>query len=847
VAAIAVAAYALVRVLAWSARVELDRWWLDDLTDAPVWSTRTAAQLQLGIGAAVVTAAVLGVANHLALRGAPVDSRPLPGPLAFAAGRLGPALAWLAYGIPLLLAWRVGWAATDQWQAWLLYRHGGRLGVTAPGIGWDVGFHLFALPFLQVLFGWLLQLVAVAVVSVVVIGVLRGTLRPRRGDGAGSAPSVVRLVCVLASVWFLVLAASYVWVRRPALATNRAGAFDGPGYAELNGPGAAYRVLPLVCVAAAAALVWAGWRRRWRWPAALVLTWAAAHVATVWVLPVALRQFVVAPAEARRELPAIARNIDATRTAYGFADVREIDVTAGEGAVTASSPDADPAPPVPLFDTGQLVSAFQVLQGRTATRITDVDLDRYELDGTLRPVIVATRDASRADLPERGWVQDHLVYTHGDGLVASLADTTTDAGGLVFDGLERTLGLRRDAVYFGEGLRDWYVVVSTRRAEVGGVSYEGGSGVSIGSPWRRLVAGVALGEYEPVVSAELTGDSVLLFRRDLRERVGALAPFLAIDSDPYPVVADGRVVWVVEAYTTSSSYPYAQFADTGGLPAASDLAGAAVNAVRGSVTATVDATDGTVHLYRTDLASGTPDPVLDAWDGIFPGLLEPVDALPGSIRAHLRYPADLFALQSALLGRYRITDPETVFNGSAAWSVAVSPGADAEDTATGPAPVVHQFVDVDGSGTPVSSGAVAAAWSAVRPYSPGSAPNPASARDELAGFALADHATRRLSVVTVHPADDRQLTSPRVAQSVIAADPDLSRQFTLLNANGSKVRFGPMTLLLREGRLAWIRPVLVTSTAPAATPRLFTVLAVSGGRVASGPTAAEALAGLDGG
>jgi uncharacterized membrane protein (UPF0182 family) len=639
-------------------------------------------------------------------------------------------------------------------------------------------------------------------------------------------------LATIASAWFVVKAFDYLLVQRPNLATNRYGPFDGPGYAELNGPGAAYQVLPFVCLAAAIALVIATRRHTWRPAVLLVGTWAVVHVATVWILPVALRRLVVAPAEAARQLPYIAHNLESTRAAYGLQPVTVSQVRLADGlSGPLDAPAADDLLGVPLFDADQLAQPLQVLQGTTATRVHDVDLDRYSVDGELRPVLIASRDASKADLPERGWVQDHLVYTHGDGVIASLADVTTDGGSLVFNDLERTLGLRRTALYFGEGLGGWYAITQTKRQEIGAVPYEGSTGVALSSRWRRLVTATALGEYEPLVSSELTSQSQLLYRRDVRERLNAIAPFLAYDSDPYPVIADGRVVWVVDAYTTASTYPYGQFAPTAGLPSTSDLSGASLNWVTASVKATVDAYDGTVHLYRTD-SSGPQDPILRAWDRVLPGLFEPISDMAASIRSHLRYPSDLYALQTELLGRYHVTVPELLFNGSQAWFVSPDPGRTAEDTGSGPSRPVWQFLAQNGTDD----------WSSVRSYSPGAAANPSSARDQLAAFAVGDHETGSLRLLDLISADERQLTSPRVAQSIIAADPELSRQFTLLNANGSKVQFGPMTPLLVDESLVWIRPVLVTSTASVSTPRLFSILAVTNGRVGVGDTIASAIA-----
>ena len=341
----------------------------------------------------------------------------------------------------------------------------------------------------------------------------------------------------------------------------------------------------------------------------------------------------------------------------------------------------------------------------------------------------------------------------------------------------------------------------------------------------------AVGELEPLVSAELTSDSQLLYRRGVIERLRALAPWLSFDGDPYPVVTDDGVVWVVDGYTTSATYPYAQYGSGRGLPRSSGVP-ATFNYLHGSVKATVDAYDGTVHLYRTDVG-GSDDPVLDAWDGIFPGLIEPIAEMPDDVRAHLRYPTDLLTVQTELLGRYHVDDPETFFSGTERWSVSNAASAGVGQDSTGPAPAITLFM-------PASDPESGGHWVAIRPYSPGASSNPSSGRDELAAYAVGDHDDpERLRLVAVERRPGLPVATPRVAQGAIDADPDIARVFTLLNANGSKVTFGPMTPLPIDGALVWSRPIIVSSTSSTAVPRMYGVLGVSKGLVGLGDDVPE--------
>jgi uncharacterized membrane protein (UPF0182 family) len=367
--------------------------------------------------------------------------------------------------------------------------------------------------------------------------------------------------------------------------------------------------------------------------------------------------------------------------------------------------------------------------------------------------------------------------------------------------------------------------VGTNRVEQGGATFDADTGIPLSSLWRRAVLSLSTGDIEPLLSAELTSDSQLLYRRDTVERLQALAPFLTFSNDPYPVVLDDRVVWVVEGYTTSSSFPYSQY--TG-------FRGASVNYVHGSVKATVDAYDGTVHLYRTS-GAGADDPVLEAWDRIFPGLLEPLSALPGELAQHLRYPAELIDVQTGLLGRYHVADAETLFSGTARWSPSAAASTGVGQAGTGPAPAVSLFM-------PISDPVVGGHWAATVPFSAGTAPGASSARDQLAALAIADHDDPEvMRLLEVEHAPGRPVATPAVAQSAIDADREVARLFESLEVAGATTMFGPMTPVLADGALVWMRSIIVTGTTNRTVPRLYGVVAVSDGLVGLGDDAPAAL------
>jgi uncharacterized protein len=823
-------------------RLALDKWWFDTVTTAPVWTTKVGAQILLAVVAGLVSGLVLVGSTVVAYRTRPARENFPNRVVTRYRERMGPAHAWLLIGFALYLTLSIAGSAMGWWRPWLLFVSGPHLGTPAPEIGWDLGYHLFRLPFLIIVSAWLRKLVLVAFALAVIGYVANGALRIPR-EGRRSADRCLQHLGLLAAAFAGLQALDYVFVRWPANGTNQFGAFDGPGYTELNFVIPGLWVLAATALVTAGLLIWAAVRRRWR-PAFIAMgVWMVLQVILIGVVPAVVNALVVRPAEAVHQLPYIAHNLTATKGAYSLNSVTQVTEVFADGL--DQPPDADQdaeLDSVPVFGESMLVAPLQVLQGTTGTRITDVDLDRYATDDGLEPVLITVRDASRADLPEKGWVQLHLVYTHGDGVVAVPADSASADGRPDVDAFTDALAPVRPELYFGENLGGWYVIVGTKRTELGGAVFDGETGIDLSSTWRRLALALTVGEIEPLVSAELDTGSQLLYRREIKERLLSLAPFLAFDANPYPVVADGRVTWVVDGYTSAKTYPYSQYARSVGLPTASDMSGPVFNYMHASVKATVDAYDGTVHLYRTEVG-GADDPILDAWSGIFPGLIEPIANMPESLRQHLLYPQDMLTVQTSMLGRYHVSDAETLFNGSDSWAISAAAGdgvarpsnnTAATSPSPTPAPAVSLFMP--------SSEPLGGHWVAIRPYGPGSATNPTSTRDELAALAIADHDNpENLLLVRIEVDSGRLVSSPKVAQAAIDTDRDLAAAFTLLNANGSAVQFGPMTPIPLDGALIWARSIIVTGTADTTAPRLYGVTAVSNGLVGQADSVSEAL------
>lgn len=814
-----------------AAQVVLDRWWFETVTDAPVWSTRFWAQVQLVVVALAVAAVVVGTTVWHVLRLArDRQGDELTRFWQRYHERVGPGHRWLLIGLAALVAFRAASGAAGAWQSWLLFRHGGDLGIETPGLGTDLGEHLFRLPFLMGVSAFARQLILASAVIAAFGHAASGALRLPGGGRRNVRLAQVHLA-VLVVLFAIAQALDYVFVRKLMLGTNRIGAFDGPGFTELR------VVRPLLTVAALLTLA-VGFaavhfcRSKSRRPLVVAISAAAVfHLVGLVAVPQLVEKFIVAPAEAARQLDSIEYNLLATRTAFGLDNVGFERRVLGDGLTAElTGVELDAVERIPLFEQSQMATSFQVMAGTTGTRMSDVDLDRYTIEGNRGAVLISARSASRADLPERGWVQEHLVYTHGDGVVVAPADTVDRDGRPDVAALEDAIDPADGSLYFGEGLANWYVLVDTKRAEQGGDAFPADTGIPMGSMFRRGILALATGEPQPLLSAELTDNTQLLYRRDVVERVHALAPFLKLDADPYPVVVDDHVVWLIDGYTTSKTYPYAQFTNAPGVPGRSDLVGSELNYVHASAKVAVDAIDGTTTIYRTEVG-GENDPILDVWDSIFPGLIRPIDEMDPALREHLRYPKDLFTIQTDLLGRYHVDDAETLFNGSQRRSISPAPPANVGDTVSRPALPTNLFASSEDSH-----------WVVVRPYGPGASTNPNSRRDLLAAIAIGDNDDpEQLTYVEIESPSDRVVSSPQVAQSAIDADPELAADITLLNANGSKIQFGPMTPVVTETGVAWIRPLTVTGTGAAAAPRLYGVVAVSNGLVGFGPDVVSAL------
>ena len=763
----------------------------------------------------------------------------------------------LRLGLCAMFALLVGMPAAGHWKQWLMFRNSVSFNTPDPQFNQDVSWYVFRLPFLNFLFGWFFAAIVLVTVLTVVAHYLNGGIRT-----SGAAPRVTPQVKLHLSILLVLLAvvkAAQYWLRRYTLTSSTRGFVQGAGYTDVKATLPALNLLILISVAAAVLLIWNVRQRGWRLPVIAVGLWAVVALVAGAIYPAIVQKFRVEPSQSRRERPYIQRNIDLTQKAFALdtALIKAVPVEFGEVTTEAVQQGVASLANVRLLDPKQdaIKQAFtQQQRPQGFYEFADLDVDRYVVDGKLQQMIVAARVVADK-LPNSSWENTHLAYTHGHGLVAAPASRVASDGRPAYlpEQDNTALGVTRPEIYVGDGMPGSYVVLKSSRAagEIGpsgpGERYSGNGGVPAGSWFRRVAMALKFGEYNLLGSGLIRSDSQILWMRDVRSRVNKIAPFLALDSDPYPVSAEGRILWVVDGYTTTSHYPYSENADISQLPTSSGLR-REFNYVRNSVKAVVDAYDGSVTLYRMDEA----DPVAAVWDKVFPKLMKRKGDLPAVLRDHLRYPEDLLRVQTAHLGKYHLNQADEFFNSDLRWCVSQDvPAEQSADSAT-----ISTIVSTVGVASSASSstkcssgdryvpyyslftppGATKAEFSLIRPFAPFS---PDDSLQVLRAFAVGTVGADLMPKLTMYDVQGSLPTGPYTAHLQIQSE--LSQAFTLEDSKGSKVLFGDMQMVPVGKGLVYVRPVYVKAEGQSAIPDLRYVVVIGNGSLGRGDSLTAAL------
>ena len=750
-------------------------------------------------------------------------------------------LRLVGLGFSLVVAVITGASVMTEWPTFALYWYAPRAtsGVVDPIFGKPISFYLFSLPAWQFITGWLLTLAVIACVIALFFIFVTGSTRMLSGR-RGRTMSVPWRGFSIAFAFFLVILAMRAYIARFERLFDEHTIFSGVTYTD------AHVMLPGM-LAVCAALVLGAAIATINVVAVPRVRWLIASVAPVAVCYLVLQiagwyvsSFIVKPNELVREQPYIAHNIDLTRQAYGLDRLMQREFPA-ETTVEAADPANNQATlqNIRLWDWRALQDTLRQIQEiRTYYDFPDIDIDRYEIDGTMRQVMLAARELNVDKLPEssRNWINEKLIYTHGYGITMNPVNGFTTEGlptlilsNMPIQSTVPSIAVKRPEIYFGE-LTNTDVYVKTRQQEFNYpqgqtnslTSYEGTGGILLGGFVRRLLIASDRGDLTKLpFSDDVYGESRLLMRRNVKDRVAALAPFLTFDSDPYVVVGDdGRLSWIMDAFTTSDSYPYSSHYTLGNAP---------INYMRNSVKAVIDAYDGTTTFYVFD----TQDPIIAAYRQIFPALFQDAAAMPPTLRKHVRYPELLLKLQAAVYGLYHMTDPQVFYNREDLWTVASEVGMD-ESGQQRTQSMEPNFVLMK------LPGETNVEFVEILPFTPAN-------RNNLIGWIAGRSDGEKYGTSVVYDFPKTKLVDgPLQIEARIDQNAQLSGQLTLWNQQGSHVRRGTLLVIPCGRALLYAEPIyLQAERSP--MPELRLVVLALQDRLAYGPTFDSAMRALFGG
>ena len=786
---------------------------------------------------------------------------------------------WL---VALVLGIPAGLRLAEGWQTVLTWLNATPFGKTDPIFGWDISFFVFTLPFLELVVSFLLHLVILSLVVSIVASYLYGGLQavPR----PHATVPVRRHLGILAAVASVIIGVQY-WIGRYSLLTQSGDNIDGAMYADVNATLPAHSILAAISIAVAALFLVAAFRGTWRLPTIGVMVTVVAALVIGGAYPALIEQFRVRPNARSLNAPYIQHNIDATLEAYGLDD---LDYQTYDATTTAQPgqlrEDSESTSQIRLLDPQVIRKTVQQLQQSRPYYSFDSGffVDRYTINGERRDTVISMRELNLAGLSQeqQNWVNRHTVYTHGFGVVAAYGNSITS------DGLpsyweqsipsKGEIGEYEPRVYFSQSAPDYSIVGGPEgtpaqeldypddNAPGGQVSttFKGNGGPSVGNVWNKLLYSIKFGSTDIFFSSQTNEESQILYDRDPLLRVAKVAPYLTLEQKAYPAVVDTdgdpstpkRLVWVVDAYTTTDSYPYAQHqslssstVDSRSQSVGQYIQENSINYMRNSVKAIVDAYDGSVRLFQWD----EKDPILSTWMKIYPGSVESKQNISADLMGHLRYPEDMFKVQRDLLTSYHVRDASDFYTGGDRWRLA-------EETSTA--------ATANGASTATMSSSQQQAVRVQPPYyltmqMPGQqsaefsltsvfVPGGESKREAMAGFLAVDSETGseagkvregygKLRLIALP--SSTTVPGPGQIQNAYDTNQTIASQLNVLNLSDSTVIRGNLLTLPVGGGLLYVQPVYIQGSGGANYPVLRFVLTAFGNRVGFAPTLAESL------
>jgi uncharacterized membrane protein (UPF0182 family) len=821
----------LLLVLVWAAsglaRFFLNLLWFREVGKTQVFWGVLGAEVGLGLltglGTAVIVGGNLWVAERLSVA---AGRRPVEEPgVESVRGMLLPLLRWLRLGVVAVLGLLVGLYGAGQWQTYMLWRNQVPFGDQDAQFGRDIGFYVFSLPLQRAVFGWLLFTLLVTTLLVVAEHWLLGGIRPAARGNRVASHVHGHLSLLLGCI--LLLKAWGYRLDQLSLVFSPRGVVTGASYTDVHAQLPALRLLMVVALVCALLFFLNVRSRDFTLPVVGTLLFALSSLLVGGLVPAFVQRFQVTPQELQREEPYIQRNIDATRKAFALDDVETNEFPATDdltpAAVRANAATVDN---IRLWEADVLKTAIQNLQAiGQYYEFSDVDVDRYRIGGALRQVMISARevDPRNLDASAQTWVNLYLAYTHGYGVVAAQVNRAETSGRPAFvvsgfDQRQAVIPVHQPRVYFGEPPPDTpaYVVVDSEQPEVGSPSvsgegqasfrYDGHGGVQLSSPLRRLAAALHFTDLNLLISSNLNARSRILFNRDVRDRMEKAAPFLQWDADPYVAVVDGRVVFIRDGYTTTDNYPYSQRIQLDVAARRTDPEDRGVhgeaNYIRNSVKAVVDAYDGTLTLYAFDES----DPLLRAWRKAFPNLFAPRTALSPALQAHLRYPEDLFSIQTDRYASYHIGAARDFYSKQDFWALPEDRSGQLTHgqgslMVAGPKPRMRPYYLLTRL-----PGERDEQFVLVMPFTPNNKQNMVAymaARSDPTGYG-------KITLFSLPRA--RTVFGPTQIHAQILADPEVSKELTLFNQQGSTVILGNLLTVPIEDSLLYVQPIFVQAS-----------------------------------
>jgi len=831
-----------------------DLLWFRSVNFTSVWSKTLFTKIELFIAFGVITSLIITSNIALAYR-----RRPIYVPVSVEAdnleryrGQIEPIKRYVIAGIAVVIFWYAGTSGSRLWQIWLQFKHSTKFGIVDPQFHLDISFFAFKLPMYEALIKWGISTILLTLIASVGIHYVYGGIRPQVTQDRTTVAARVQL-SVLLGVLVLVKAVAY-WFDRYDLALHKGSLLTGLGYTDVNALLPAKSILAGIAVICALLFFANIVRRSWVLPAAGVALMVISSLLIAGIYPAFIQQFTVKPSESNKEAPYIQRNIDATRAAYGLSNITIKDYP----AVISTTPgqlanDTSNITNARLLDPDVLSATFRQLQQIKPyyTFPDALDIDRYTINGKKQDMVVAVRELNIAGSPAQNWINDHLVYTHGFGFVAAPTNVVDADGKPSFKvgniPPSNGLGSFQPRVYFGENVPGYSIVGGSGKSTPNELdypddkqangqqnyTYAGKGGVPMGSLLTRLLFAIKYKDQQILLSNLINKDSKILYNRSPIDRVQKVAPWLTLDGNIYPTIVDGKVLWIVDGYTTSAGYPYSAVENLATATTNSVTANSAnvtalpdmnVNYIRNSVKATVDAFDGTVTLYQWD----TTDPVLKTWSSAYPGTVLPKSAISAALLQHIRYPEGIFQVQRDVLTTYHVNSAAAFYGGQDFWKVPSDPsslGANAQNQ-----PPTYQTLQLPGSAT--SSFSLSTSFV------------PRGSRQNLTAFAVvnSDAGPNYGKITVLQLPRSTNISGPSQVASNFEAKPDVAQTLSLLRQGGSDVVLGNMLTLPVGSGLLYVQPVYVRATANTSSfPLLQKVLVSFGDQIGFGNTLQDAL------